>query len=216
MNNLKIIIPSSIKAFVWQSYLRFKHRRYNHIGKRVILAKDFNCHKECVIGNDVIIGRGVILGRGVRIGMGACLEKVEVSDHTDISTGVIITGHGDGTIRIGRESYIGIYNVLDWSDNITIGDYVHIAGPSTGLWTHTSAPMCINGIPLRDKDPNCRPTASINIGNNVYIGGNCTIYPGVTIGHHAIVAPNSAVTRNVEPYTMVGGVPARFIKKIYV
>ena len=91
---------------------------------------------------------------------------------------------------------------------------MHIAGPSTGLWTHSSANMCINGIALDDKDLKFRPTSPITIEDNVYIGGNCTIYPGVTIGHHSIVTPNSAVTQDVSPYTMVGGVPAKVIKTI--
>jgi len=93
---------------------------------------------------------------------------------------------------------------------------VHIAGPSTGLWTHSSAKQAIAGLPLKEKDIKYRPTASITIENNVYIGGNCTIYPGVTLGHHSIIAPNSAVDKDVEPYTLVGGVPAIFIKHIEV
>jgi len=48
----------------------------------------------------------------------------------------------------------------------------------------------------------------------VYINGNCTIYPGVTIHHHSVIAPNSAVTKDIPPYTLVGGVPAAKIKKI--
>jgi acetyltransferase-like isoleucine patch superfamily enzyme len=74
--------------------------------------------------------------------------------------------------------------------------------------------MCLNSISLADKTEEFRPTSPITIESNVYIGGNCTIYPGVTIGHHSIVGPNSAVTKNVEPYTMVGGVPSRKIKNL--
>jgi maltose O-acetyltransferase len=74
--------------------------------------------------------------------------------------------------------------------------------------------MCFNSIPLEQKSKKFRPTAPIVIEDNVYIGGNCTIYPGITIGNHSIVAPNSAVTKNVEPFSMVGGVPAKIIKKI--
>ena len=43
------------------------------------------------------------------------------------------------------------------------------------------------------------------------IGANCTITDGVTIGHDAVVAANSAVVSNVSPYDIVGGVPARII-----
>lgn len=51
------------------------------------------------------------------------------------------------------------------------------------------------------------------IGNDVWIGANCLIVDGVTIGDGAIVAANSVVTKNVGAYEIVGGVPAKFIKK---
>jgi len=208
------LIPSFLKSIIWQLFLRIKYRNGNKIGKGVILSRDFICDKNCIIGNNTVIGQGVKLGTGVKIGSGCRIEKLEVDDNSFIEGRVIITGHGKGEIRIGKECYIGIYNILDWSNDITIGDYVHIAGPSTGLWTHSSAKMCINSIPLYDKSEKNRPTAPIVIDSNVYIGGNCTIYPGITIGHHSIVAPNSAVTKDVPPYTMVGGVPAKKIKDI--
>lgn len=53
----------------------------------------------------------------------------------------------------------------------------------------------------------------INIGNDVWIGYNATIMAGVTIGDGAIIATNSSVTKDVEPYTIVGGNPAKEIKK---
>jgi acetyltransferase-like isoleucine patch superfamily enzyme len=51
------------------------------------------------------------------------------------------------------------------------------------------------------------------IGNDVWIGRNATVLQGVTVGDGAIVAAHAVVTRDVEPYTIVGGVPARPIKK---
>ncbi len=53
----------------------------------------------------------------------------------------------------------------------------------------------------------------VRIGNDVWIGQNVTIKFGVTIGDGAIVAANSVVTKDIPPYTVVGGVPAKFIKK---
>ena len=120
--------------------------------------------------------------------------------------------NGKRSISVGSNTYIGISNYLDTSADISIGSFVQIAGPSTALWTHSGAKMCLNGIPLSDTSVKNRPTAPIMIEDNVYIGGNCTIYPGVRIGHHSVVAPNSAVNKDVPPYSMVGGVPARFIK----
>ncbi len=54
------------------------------------------------------------------------------------------------------------------------------------------------------------------IGDNVWIGASVTIVPGVTIGDNAIIAAGAVVTKNVEPNTVVGGVPAKFIKNIDV
>lgn len=51
------------------------------------------------------------------------------------------------------------------------------------------------------------------IGNDVWIGHNATIMPGVKIGDGAIIATNSTVVKDVEPYSIVGGNPARLIKK---
>lgn len=53
----------------------------------------------------------------------------------------------------------------------------------------------------------------IHIGKNVWIGSNSVILPGVTIGDGAIVAAGAVVTKDVEKNTVVGGVPARFIRK---
>lgn len=214
MMRIKRYIPSLLKSFYWQNHLRIKHGKRNIIRHNVSISKDFKCGTGCSIGAGVIIGRNVVLRNGVRIGANTKLENLIVADNSFIEGSVICTGYGSGTIKIGTECYIGIYNILDWSNNITIGDFVHIAGPTTGLWTHSSAKMCLNSIPLKEKSEQYRPTAPITIESNVYIGGNCTIYPGITIGHHSIIAPNSAVTKNVPPYTLVGGVPAKIIKSL--
>lgn len=54
----------------------------------------------------------------------------------------------------------------------------------------------------------------VNIGNDVWIGGHSTICPGVTIGSGVVVAAGSVVTKNIPDNVVVGGVPAKIIKKI--
>lgn len=54
----------------------------------------------------------------------------------------------------------------------------------------------------------------VHIGKNVWIGSSSTILPGVTIGEGAVVAAGAVVSKDVEPFTVVGGVPAKLIKAI--
>lgn len=53
----------------------------------------------------------------------------------------------------------------------------------------------------------------IKIGNDVWIGNDCTLMSGIEIGDGAVIAANSVVSKNVEPYSIVGGVPSKLIKK---
>lgn len=76
---------------------------------------------------------------------------------------------------------------------------------------------CVMATINHDPSPEKRGSMTfkpIRIGKNVWIGANVTITPGVTIGDGAIVAAGAVVTKDVAPRTIVGGVPAKFIKSI--
>lgn len=205
----------TLNSYIKQKYLRLRFSKDNIIERNVVFAKDTIVEGGSFIGASTILWSGVKVCRNVHIGKNVRLSNIVIGENSFVESEVICTGYGNGSIEIGKESYIGLRTILDWSDNILIGSYVHIAGPSTGLWTHSSVNMCLNSVPLSQRsNKRYRPTASIKIEDNVYIGGNCTIYPGVTIHHHSLITPNSAVTKDVSAYTMVGGVPAKLIKKI--
>jgi virginiamycin A acetyltransferase len=108
-------------------------------------------------------------------------------------------------------------------DKLIIGKFCMIASGATfimnggnHLTEATSAyPFAIfGGAWQHAMDGKSYPTKGDTvIGNDVWIGHDATIMPGVTIGNGAIIATKAVVTKNVEPYTIVGGNPAKFIKK---
>ncbi len=110
-------------------------------------------------------------------------------------------------IHIG-DNFTGNYNltILDIRE-VYIGDNVMI-GPNT-LITTVGHPL--SPLERRSHTAFAKP---IHIGNDVWIGGNVTILPGVTIGNNVVVAAGAVVTKDVPDNCVVGGVPARKIKDI--
>lgn len=108
-------------------------------------------------------------------------------------------------IHVGKRVFINSDCKFQDQGGIYIGDDVLIG--------HAVVLATLN----HDIDPEKRPQlhpAPIRIGNKVWIGANCTITSGVTIGENSIVAAGAVVTRDVPPNTIVGGVPAKVIRSI--
>lgn len=106
------------------------------------------------------------------------------------------------------DNFLANYNVtiLDVAP-VYIGNYC-IIGPGTVITTvnHPMTPMA-----RRKYMAIAKP---IHIGNDVWIGGNVTIVPGVTIGNNVIVAAGAVVTKDIPDNSLVGGVPAKLIRKL--
>ncbi|WP_275540752.1 acyltransferase [Sulfuriferula thiophila] len=104
-------------------------------------------------------------------------------------------------IEIGEGTIIGHHAILDGRLGINIGRNVNF---STGVWIWT--------VQHDYRDPHFGDAGgAVTIGDNAWISCRVTILPGVTIGEGAVVAAGAVVTQNVEPYTVVGGIPAKKI-----
>jgi acetyltransferase-like isoleucine patch superfamily enzyme len=122
---------------------------------------------------------------------------------------------------IGRYTY-GAPAIRDWHQGSTlkIGSFCSIAENVTILlggnhpteWV-SSFPFSVVFDKFNDITYSHASKGDVIIGNDVWIGINVTILSGVTIGDGAIIAANANVTKNVEPYAIVGGNPAKTIKK---
>lgn len=108
-------------------------------------------------------------------------------------------------IKIGKNVFINSGCHFQDQGGITIGNDVLIG--------HNVVLATINHdlAPSQNRKNHYAP---ITISNNVWIGSNATILPGVRIGEWAVVAAGAVVTKNVEPYTVVGGNPAKLIKTV--
>lgn len=109
-------------------------------------------------------------------------------------------------VKVGEGSriYTRSFSGEPWL--VSIGDRVTVA-PGVDFITHDAS----SGL-LRDENGRRYRYARIAVGNDVFIGANAVILPGVRIGNRVIVAAGSVVNRSIPDNCVVGGVPARFLR----
>jgi maltose O-acetyltransferase len=98
--------------------------------------------------------------------------------------------------------------LIDLCADVAVGDNVR-TGPFCAFYTHNHVPM--PGKLIWDQSPSFAP---ISLGSGTWIGHNCSVLPGVSIGNNSTIATGAVVTKSIEPWTTVGGVPARVLKTI--
>lgn len=108
-------------------------------------------------------------------------------------------------IHVGENVFINACCHFQDHGGVTIGDGCQIG--------HNVVFATLNHG-LQPEERGITYPAPIVLGKNVWVGSNSTILQGVTIGDNAVIAAGAVVTKDVEAGTIVGGVPARFIKKI--
>lgn len=124
--------------------------------------------------------------------------------------------HSRASIRNAQNIFLGVnvritMDCCIWAGDkakITFGDNV-LVGPGVKMMAAFHGTKR-NGIPMTHQE---RVEDDITIGDDVWIGSNAVILKGVTIGEGAIVGAGAVVTKDVAPYTVVGGIPAKFIKE---
>lgn len=123
-----------------------------------------------------------------------------VGDGATVMLGLTVRSLRD--VSIGRNSNLNPRCMLDSRGGaIRIGDYVDIA-PEVNVWTLEHDPA--------DADFGTRG-GGVTVGDYAWIANRAIILPGVTIGEGAVVAAGAVVVRDVPPWSIVGGVPAKVI-----
>lgn len=118
-----------------------------------------------------------------------------------------IISHG-GNISIGDHCSLNPYSIIYGHGNVEIGNYVRIAAhttiiPANHIFDDPNVPIAKQGL----------TKVGIKIGSDVWISANCVILDGVTIGDGVVIGAGSVVTKDIPPYSIAVGVPAKVIKK---
>lgn len=151
-----------------------------------------------MIADDVITGKDVVIHQRDLVNLYGC----HIGDGSRIGSFVEIQRH----VRVGRNCKISSHSFL--CEGVTLGDGVMIAHGV--MFTNDLYPSAVTptGELQGDSDWVVVP---IHVGEQASIGSNATILAGVTIGRNALVGAGAVVTRDVPPYAIVAGVPARLI-----
>lgn len=155
----------------------------------------FTIHPHCDVNNPQCLH----LGKGVGIGSYTYIGPV-LEDHGNKYNPKIIIGEGTW---IGKHSSIAAIDRVEIGKNVLFAGYVHMTDHSHGYEDITRP---ITPQPLFSKGP-------IIIEDDCWLGFSCEILSGVHIGKHSIVAARAVVTKDVPPYSIVVGNPARIIKQ---
>ena len=151
----------------------------------------------------------ITLGKDVTIEPSSTFNNVKIDDNVKIAKNCNIYGSSENILIIGKETYIGMCSLLNGfanklviGENVSIGQNVNImtdSGPNASKEMQAYFPL-LNG--------------PVSIGDHSWIGANSIIMPNVRLGEFCVVAANSFVNISFPSYSVIGGNPARLIKKI--
>ena len=148
--------------------------------------------------------RGVVLGSHVQLNQVTLEDYVGIAHHAQVSESSLGRGTSIGRYSKVRQAQIGRYCSVAW--DVTIGAPAH---PLNRISTHAFAYRKQFGLVQQDLP---FPQKVTTIGNDVWIGCSAILISGVTVGDGAVIGAGAVVTKDVPPYAVVAGVPARKLR----
>lgn len=114
-----------------------------------------------------------------------------------------------GDVKVGENTWIGPFTLLDGSGGLTIGSHCSISA-GVQIYSHDTVKWAISGGKAAYE------RATVRIGDCCYIGSQTVIAKGVTIGEHSVIGSCAFVNRDIPPYTIAVGTPCRPVGRIVI
>ncbi|MGC4041427.1 MAG: acyltransferase [Flavobacterium sp.] len=156
-----------------------------------------------------MITANINLGTNVSIDKEASINNVSIGDNTKIASGVRIFGSPENQLTVGKSCYFGPNTIVEgFNAKVIIGEHVSFA-QNVNLMTGS-------GPNASEKMQRVFPIlkGAVSIGDHSWIGASAVIMPNVTLGICCIVAANSFVNKSFPDYSIIGGTPAKLIRKM--
>ena len=157
-------------------------------------------------------GRNVYFFPGVHV---VRPEYVSIGDNVTIGRNVDLFVHPEdpeareAIIEIGNNVHVGTNNIIGARKKVVLEENV-LLGPHVMMGDHSHA---YENIEIPIKYQTVTEPGPVRIERDSWIGANVFILPNVTIGRHAVVGANSVVNRDIPPYSVAVGTPARVIRR---
>lgn len=114
-----------------------------------------------------------------------------------------------GDVKVGKDTWIGPYTLIDGTGGLEIGDSCCISA-GVHIYTHNTVKRFVSG----GKEPT--EHSPVKIGNCCFIGPQSVIHSGVNIGEHSVIGACSFVNKDVPPYSIAVGIPATVVGKVHI
>jgi acetyltransferase-like isoleucine patch superfamily enzyme len=195
-------VQELLRGYIY-SFFFFKSNKIMFIGKRTSLKflNKISAGKTLYIGNNVQIN--ALSKSGIKIG-----NNVSILNNTIIDCTGVFSNIGEGLI-IGDNVGIAQNCFIQVRANVNIGNNV-IFGPNVSLFSENHL-FENTQIPIREQGVSRK---GVIIEDGVWIGTRSVVLDGVRIGKNSVIAAGSVVNKSVPPYSVYGGVPAKFIKNL--
>ncbi|MCX2575920.1 acyltransferase [Pedobacter sandarakinus] len=157
-----------------------------------------------------LIARGISIGNQVTLHLTSTINNkngsISIGPQCELSKGTILKAYG-GRISLAKNTFLGEYVCIYGHGGVEVGENTLIA-------MHTCIVSSNHTIPNKKDLIRYQPDIAlpVKIGNDVWIGAGCKILGGVTIGDGCVVGAGSVVSKDLAPYSVAIGVPAKIIR----